>query len=79
MRRKLVEQKVVQPRGVLGHAPQENFKNIYIYFFLQDIFSIINTQENAVVCCSFSLSQVLSVRYSVYRKKKASDAIRIME
>ena len=42
-------------------------------------FQLINTQENAVVSCLFYSSQVLSVSYSFYGKKKASDAIGITE
>ena len=35
IRRKLVEQKVAQPRGSRGMlpAPSENFKNFFLFFF----------------------------------------------
>ena len=47
--------------------------------FFAGHFQQINTQENVVVSCLFYSSRVLSVMCIAYAKKKASDAIRIME
>ena len=47
--------------------------------FFAGHFQQINTQENVVVSCLFCSSRVLSVMCIAYAKKKASDAIRIME
>ena len=42
-------------------------------------FSVHNMPENAVVSCLFYPSLLLSVRVHCFRRKKASDAFRIME
>ena len=74
--------KAAQPRGNWGHAPllESRVSEMPLLAFSAEHFQQINTEENVVVSCLFYSSRVLSVRkYIAYAKKKASDAIRIME
>ena len=56
-----------------GHAPPENFQirvlEMRFPAFSAGHFQQNNMQQDAVVGCLFYFSLVLSVRYSVYRKK----------
>ena len=47
--------------------------------FFAGHFQQINMQENAVASCLFYPSLVLLVRFSVYGKKEASDAVKITD